>query len=90
MRQAGEGRASRDASSSILEELRYTSLSISGKDLLELGLEESPEVGQVLTQVKLLKLEGKVDGREERATGGPQDPETISKETSRGRRTNER
>ncbi len=61
---AGEGRVC-EMLKLFLKELRYASLSINGKDLLELGLKESPEVGQVLTQVKLLKLEGKVDGREE-------------------------
>ncbi|MHB9112647.1 MAG: CBS domain-containing protein [Thermoleophilia bacterium] len=61
--EAGEGSA-REAIELFLGELRYTSLGISGKDLLELGLKESPEVGEVLTQLKLLKLEGKVDGRD--------------------------
>ena len=60
--EAGEG--AREAIELFIKELRYTSLSISGGDLLELGLKESPEVGRVLTQVKLLKLEGKVDGRD--------------------------
>ncbi|MHB8859667.1 MAG: CBS domain-containing protein [Thermoleophilia bacterium] len=62
--EAGEER-SRRALELYLKDLRYTALSIGGRDLLELGLGESPEVGQVLTQVKLLKLEGKVDGRKE-------------------------
>lgn len=68
--EAGEGR-SREALELYLKELRYTALSIGGSDLLRMGLSESPEVGRVLTQVKLLKLEGKVDGREEelRAAG---------------------
>jgi len=61
---AGEGRA-RKALELFLRELRYTSLSIGGADLLELGLQESPEIGRVLTEVKLLKLEGKVDGRDD-------------------------
>lgn len=61
---AGAGR-SREALEVFLNELRFTRLSIGGKDLLELGLSESPEVGRVLTQVKIMKLEGKVDGREE-------------------------
>jgi tRNA nucleotidyltransferase (CCA-adding enzyme) len=61
---AGESRA-REALELYLRELRYTALSISGADLLKLGLNESPEVGRVLTAVKLLKLEGKVDGHDE-------------------------
>ncbi len=61
--QAGEGPA-REALELFLGELRYTSISITGKDLLALGLRESPQVGQVLDQLKLLKLESKVDGRE--------------------------
>jgi len=61
--EVGEGRA-REALELYLNELRYTALGISGKDLIELGLEESPEIGRILTQVKVLKLEGKVDGRE--------------------------
>jgi tRNA nucleotidyltransferase (CCA-adding enzyme) len=69
--EAGEGSA-REAIELFVKELRYTSLSISGKDLLELGLQESPEVGRVLTQVKLLKLEGKVDGRDSEMSAAQQ------------------
>ncbi|MCL4472562.1 MAG: CBS domain-containing protein [Actinobacteria bacterium] len=76
--EAGEER-SRRALELYLKELRYTALSIGGKDLLELGLGESPEVGQVLTQVKLLKLEGKVDGREEELKAAGQIINRINK-----------
>ncbi|MFA5808925.1 MAG: CBS domain-containing protein [Thermoleophilia bacterium] len=48
-----------------LTELRSVSISIRGSDLLELGLTESPAVGEILSRLKLMKLEGKVDGRDD-------------------------
>jgi tRNA nucleotidyltransferase (CCA-adding enzyme) len=48
-----------------LLELRYIDISINGNDLIKMGLKESPELGDILAQVKLMKLDGKVDGREE-------------------------
>ncbi len=48
-----------------LNELRFVELGVGGGDLLAMGLKESPELGDVLWQLKLMKLEGKVDGRED-------------------------
>ena len=44
--------------------LRGVRLAISGADLAELGLGESPRVGEVLTELKRRKLNGELDGRE--------------------------
>ena len=36
-----------------------------GIDLIGLGLTESPAIGEVLSRLRLMKLEGKVDGRDD-------------------------
>ena len=46
------------------DELRGVELEISGADLADLGLAESPQVGAVLEEVLRRKLNGEVDGRE--------------------------
>ena len=46
------------------DELRGVQLEISGADLADLGLGESPQVGAVLDEVLRRKLNGEVDGRE--------------------------
>jgi tRNA nucleotidyltransferase (CCA-adding enzyme) len=46
------------------EELRDVRLEISGADLAELGLGESPQVGAVLEKVLRRKVNGELDGRE--------------------------
>lgn len=55
----------REALSLYLDELRFIALNIDGSDLLAMGLRESPQLGQVLRQLKLLKLEGEIVGRED-------------------------
>jgi hypothetical protein len=45
------------------EELRAVRLEISGGDLAELGLRESPRVGAVLDELLRRKLNGELDGR---------------------------
>jgi len=45
--------------------LRDVTLEIGGADLAELGLGESPRVGEVLAEVRRRKLNGEVDGRED-------------------------
>jgi tRNA nucleotidyltransferase (CCA-adding enzyme) len=45
------------------EELRDIRLEISGGDLAELGLGESPQVGQILEELRRRKLNGELDGR---------------------------
>jgi tRNA nucleotidyltransferase (CCA-adding enzyme) len=45
------------------EELRDVRLEISGGDLAELGLGESPQVGEVLEELRRRKLNGELDGR---------------------------
>ena len=44
--------------------LRDVHLEITGKDVAELGLAESPRVGEVLGEVRRRKLNGELDGRE--------------------------
>jgi tRNA nucleotidyltransferase (CCA-adding enzyme) len=44
--------------------LRNVQLEVSGSDLAELGLGESPEVGQILAELRRRKLNGQLDGRE--------------------------
>ncbi len=44
--------------------LRDVHLEITGSDLAELGLEESPRVGEVLSELRRRKLNGELDGRE--------------------------
>jgi tRNA nucleotidyltransferase (CCA-adding enzyme) len=44
--------------------LRNVRLEVSGSDLAEMGLGESPEVGEVLAELRRRKLNGQLDGRE--------------------------
>jgi tRNA nucleotidyltransferase (CCA-adding enzyme) len=44
--------------------LRDVRLDIGGRELAELGLEESPRVGEILAELKRRKLNGELDGRE--------------------------
>ena len=44
--------------------LRDVRLEITGKDVADLGLAESPRVGEVLGEVRRRKLNGELDGRE--------------------------
>jgi hypothetical protein len=44
--------------------LRKVSLEISGADLADLGLGESPRVGEILGELRRRKLNGQLDGRE--------------------------
>jgi hypothetical protein len=37
---------------------------VSGSDLAELGLSESPEVGEILAELRRRKLNGQLDSRE--------------------------
>jgi tRNA nucleotidyltransferase (CCA-adding enzyme) len=46
------------------ERLRRIQLEISGSDLAELGVRESPRVGEILTELRRRKLNGQLDGRE--------------------------
>ncbi len=45
------------------EELRDVELEISGADLRELGVDESPQVGEILSQILRRKLNGELGGR---------------------------
>ena len=45
------------------EELRGVALEISGGDLAELGVTESPRVGEILGELLRRKLNGQLDGR---------------------------
>jgi tRNA nucleotidyltransferase (CCA-adding enzyme) len=46
------------------ERLREVRLEVSGADLADLGLEESPRVGEVLSELRRRKLNGELDGRD--------------------------
>ena len=46
------------------ERLRNVRLEIGGADLLELGLAESPRIGEILGEIRKRKLNGELDGRE--------------------------
>jgi tRNA nucleotidyltransferase/poly(A) polymerase len=46
------------------DSLRRVRLEISGTDLAELGLGESPRVGEILAEVRRRKLNGELDGRD--------------------------
>ena len=46
------------------ERLRDVRLEIGGADLLELGLAESPQIGEILGEIRKRKLNGELDGRE--------------------------
>ena len=46
------------------ERLRGVRLEISGSDLADLGLGESPRVGEILAEVRRRKLNGELEGRE--------------------------
>jgi tRNA nucleotidyltransferase (CCA-adding enzyme) len=47
------------------EELRDVRLEITGADVAELGVEESPRVGEILGELRRRKLDGELDGRAE-------------------------
>jgi tRNA nucleotidyltransferase (CCA-adding enzyme) len=47
------------------ERLRTVRLEVDGDDLVALGLDESPRVGEVLAELRRRKLNGKLDGRAE-------------------------
>ena len=59
---ASKGRA-RKRLERYFEELRDVRLEISGGDLAEMGLGESPQVGEVLEELRRRKLNGELDGR---------------------------
>jgi tRNA nucleotidyltransferase (CCA-adding enzyme) len=46
------------------ERLRNVRLEIGGADLIELGLPESPQIGEILGELRKRKLNGELDGRE--------------------------
>ncbi|MDQ2910027.1 MAG: hypothetical protein M3R39_03285, partial [Actinomycetota bacterium] len=46
------------------ERLRDVHLEVSGADLAELGLDESPRVGEILAELRRRKLNGELHGRD--------------------------
>jgi tRNA nucleotidyltransferase (CCA-adding enzyme) len=46
------------------EELRHVRLDVAGAELAELGLGESPRVGEILAELRRRKLDGELDGRD--------------------------
>jgi tRNA nucleotidyltransferase (CCA-adding enzyme) len=61
---AGAEEPARSRLQRYLEELRDVHLEISGGDLAELGLTESPQVGAILEEILRRKVNGELDGRE--------------------------
>ena len=59
---SAQGR-SRERILSYFDELREVELEISGGDLAELGVHESPQVGEILGELRRRKLNGELDGR---------------------------
>ena len=53
-----------DALDEYFDRLRRVRLEITGADLAELGLGESPRVGEILGELRRRKLNGQLDGRE--------------------------
>jgi tRNA nucleotidyltransferase/poly(A) polymerase len=47
------------------EVLRHVRLDVAGAELAELGLGESPRVGEILGELRRRKLDGELDGREQ-------------------------
>jgi len=47
-----------------LEEIRHRTLSVSGDDLLSLGMKKGPTVGRMLERLKEQRVEGIIEGRE--------------------------
>jgi hypothetical protein len=45
--------------------LRDVRLEIGGRELAELGLAESPRVGEILAEIRRRKLNGELEGRDE-------------------------
>ena len=62
---AGAEEPARSRLGRYFDELRAVRLEISGGDLAELGVRESPRVGEILEEVLRRKLNGEVDGRAE-------------------------
>ena len=46
------------------DRLQHVQLHIGGADLADLGLGESPRVGEILAELRRRKLNGELDGRE--------------------------
>jgi tRNA nucleotidyltransferase (CCA-adding enzyme) len=47
-----------------LEDIRHRTISVSGDDLLGLGMKKDPAIGRVLDKLKEMRVEGKIEGRE--------------------------
>ena len=58
------GLADLDPLHTYFQRLRDVRLEVSGADLAELGLGESPRVGEILAELRRRKLNGELDGRE--------------------------
>ncbi|HEY2940658.1 MAG TPA: CBS domain-containing protein [Gaiellaceae bacterium] len=58
------GHADLDPLHAYFERLRDVRLEVNGADLAELGLAESPRVGEILAELRRRKLNGELDGRD--------------------------
>ena len=48
-----------------LNHLRYVKTSLTGNDVISLGAVRGPQVGQILRELRVAKIEGRVNGRDE-------------------------
>ena len=65
MRRSSRSRSpTRRALHEYFERLAEIRLEITGADLAQLGLGESPRVGEILAELRRRKLNGELDGRE--------------------------
>lgn len=47
-----------------LEDIRYRTITVSGDDLLAMGMKKDPAVGRVLERLKEMRVEGTIEGRD--------------------------
>jgi hypothetical protein len=62
---SAHGSAAEERLAHFLQTTRFVRLDVSGDDLLTLGFEESPQLGEVLRTLLHLKLNGVIASREE-------------------------
>ena len=47
-----------------LEDIRHRTITVSGDDLLAMGMKKDPAVGRVLERLKEMRVEGTIEGRD--------------------------
>ncbi|MCX8032812.1 MAG: CBS domain-containing protein [Thermoleophilia bacterium] len=59
-----ENQTARERIRAYLTDLRYRSLSVTGDDLIALGMKKGPQVGRMLEKLRELRVRGIINGRE--------------------------